>query len=280
MNDEVRPSIALVTRNRPDSLRRCLESLRAQELQPFEVIVSDDSDEEFASGTRKVAEKFDCRWIAGPRRGLYVNRNFAALQCKGTHVRTMDDDHTFPAGHFAQCFAAVRSDPGVIWTTGEVSFVDGKYYGIAETAAQLHPSGLGGPVEDRNNNWAISDGSTIYPRSVFDRGLRMVEEFGFGSSYLEFGAYLYRNGFRSRCLPGVVVEHHAGMETIKREKSPEAVASWMFASLCFNLHFKPDTMRAAKYALANLMHSKQRLPLITGLPGMIARVRERWTMPV
>ncbi|MFM6022178.1 MAG: glycosyltransferase family 2 protein, partial [Dolichospermum sp.] len=37
-------SIALVTRNRPESLERCLKSLRSQNVQPFEVVISDDSD--------------------------------------------------------------------------------------------------------------------------------------------------------------------------------------------------------------------------------------------
>jgi glycosyltransferase involved in cell wall biosynthesis len=277
MNGDLRISVALVTRNRPEPLRRCLSSLRAQKLQPFEVVVSDDSGEGFAPETRRIAQEFGCRYVVGPGRGLYANRNFAALQCAGTHVRTMDDDHTFPEGHFALCMEAVRSNPYAIWTTGEVSFVDGEYYGKAETATQLHPSGMGGPVGNPDDNWAVSDGSTIYPRSVFDRGMRMVEEFGYGSSYLEFGALLYRSGFRSRCIPGALVEHHAGRATIERGRSSGEVASWMFGSLCFNLHFKPNAALAMKYAAANLLHSKRPLALLAALPGMITRVRERWT---
>ena len=42
-------SVALVTRNRPGSLQRALASLRSQNIQPFEAIVSDDPDEEFVS---------------------------------------------------------------------------------------------------------------------------------------------------------------------------------------------------------------------------------------
>ena len=202
-----------MTRNRPDSLRRCLASLRSQSVQPFEVVISDDSDWQIAPEIRELAQRWACRYSPGPRRGLYANRNRVALACQGTHIRTVDDDHTFPPGHFAQCWEALRSDPLSIWTTGETSFIDGKRHAVAPTANQLHPSGLGSPVADLDNNWSIADGSTIYPGHVFESGYRMIEDYPFGSSYLEFGALLYYRGYRSRCLRGALVEHHATIET-------------------------------------------------------------------
>jgi glycosyltransferase involved in cell wall biosynthesis len=269
MSGDIRLSVALVTRNRPVSLQRCLESLRAQSSQTREVIVSDDSDDEFAAETRRIAGLFDARWIAGPRRGLYANRNFAALQCAGTHIRTMDDDHTFPAGHFALCLAAVLNDPHAVWTTGEVGFVNGKYFAKADTAGQLCPSGVAGPVADPDNNWAIADGSTIYPVEVFKQGLRMVEDFGYGSSYLEFGAFLYRHGFRSRCVSGALIVHHAAPVTLGRY-NPE---STLFASLCFNLHFRPGVLRAVRYSVPKLL----RVPSLMGkVPSLVRKAKLRW----
>src|SRR5579871_6053382 len=125
MSEDLRLSIALLTRQRPDSLRRCLASIRAQEVQPHEIVVADDSDDpSIGSAT---AEEFGARHLVGPRRGLYANRNAAALACRGTHVRTMDDDHTLPAGHLALCCDAVARDPQALWTCGERSFIDGKF---------------------------------------------------------------------------------------------------------------------------------------------------------
>ena len=270
MNNDVRISVALVTRNRPDSLRRCLESLRAQSGQPHEVIVSDDSDDEFATETRRAADEFGCRWIAGPRRGLYANRNFAALQCTGTHIRTMDDDHTFPPGHFAQCLAATVRDPEAVWTTGEMGFIDGKPRGGLETATQLHPSGAGGPVGNVDDNWAISDGSTIYPKKIFDRGMRMLECFSYGSTYLEFGAYLYHHGWRSRCMPGVWIEHHIDPSTPPRKE----IRSCLYASLCFNLFFRPDAIGLCRHISALIIRSPA---LVAELPGFISQARNRWS---
>lgn len=251
-------SVAVITRNRPESLERALASLRAQNLQPFEIIVSDDSGPEQAAATRAAAQKYRCTYTTGPRRGLYANRNFAFQRCRGTHIRTMDDDHVLPPGHFRHCREAVNSDPKAIWTTGEVGYSGSHAIGTAEVANQLDPSGVGERIANRDDNWGIADGSTIYPRVVFDRGFRLVEDFGFGSSYLEFGAYLYRHGWRCRCVPGALIEHHA--TTMGR---PDPV-SHLYASICYNLFFRPDTARFIRY-LCPACSSWSKLPKLLSL---------------
>jgi len=273
---EVRLSVALVTRNRPESLERCLKSLRSQNIQPFEVVVSDDSDPELAPKTEALAKYWDCRYIKGPRRGLYANRNYTALACKGTHIRTMDDDHVLPDGHMEQCMKAVWSDPKSIWTTGEMGFINGEYCGTSQTAAQLYPSGVAGSVTDVDDNWAIADGSTIYPREVFDEGHRMVEWFIYGYSYLEFGAYLYYHGFCSRCIPGALVKHYADEITLKRQDNISVIKSQIYASLCFNLYFKPNAALAARYTFSGIRYSQYDKKLIWDLPKLIAKAKKRW----
>ncbi|MEI8340182.1 MAG: glycosyltransferase family 2 protein [Verrucomicrobiota bacterium] len=270
MKSDIRLSVALVTRNNPESLQRCLASLYVQEVQPFEVVVSDDSDEALVPATRKIATHFGCRYASGPRRGLYANRNAAALLCSGTHMRTMDDDHTFPSGHFARCLSAVHEDPRAVWTTGESCFVDGKFYVSADTAPQLNPAGVGGPVQDPDDNWAISDGSTIYPLEIFNRGLRMLEAFGYGSNYLEFGAYVYRHGYRSRCVRGAFVEHHATSAMLRRT----SLESYLFASLCHNLYFKRNLALAAKYLASYTMIHQPSLML--RVPSLLKQLNARW----
>src|SRR3954451_9899484 len=112
-------SVALVTRNRPDSLARTLESLSRQNVQPYEVILSDDSDvESMISANAELAQKYSCKYLKGPGRGLYANRNFVAKSCIGTHIRTMDDDHEFPENHLTECLKAIEKEPNTIWTIG------------------------------------------------------------------------------------------------------------------------------------------------------------------
>jgi glycosyltransferase involved in cell wall biosynthesis len=274
----IKISIALVTRNRPKSLARALKSICRQSVQPYEVVVSDDSDTDFADETKVVAEKWNCRYVAGPRRGLYANRNHVALACRGTHIRTMDDDHLLPEGHMAQCLEAVRSDPQSIWTTGEVAFLNGIRY-FARTASQLAPSGVGETVKDVNDNWAIADGSTIYPAIIFAAGHRMLEQ-GYGSSYLEFGAYLYHHGFKSRCILDAVVEHYPEDNSIlMRGYNIEVLESQMFAMLCANLYFKPNYILLARYLLPCLWRVSTKKNSMAMLFSSFGKARERWSLP-
>jgi glycosyltransferase involved in cell wall biosynthesis len=262
----VQLSVALVTCNRPDSLERGLASLRSQGVQPFEVIVSDDSGREHAERVRALAAKYGGIYCVGPHRGLYANRNFAAEQCRGSHVRTMDDDHIFPPNHLALCFDAVNRDRNAVWTTGEIGYLTGERSRVADNPDQLGPAGVGEAIKDIDDNWGIADGSTIYPRQVFDRGLRMVEDFCFGSSYLEFGAYLYRNGWKCRCVPGALVEHYAAF---LRQPDPMSI---VFASVCFNAHFRPNIMRLTRHLVP---HWRQ----LHALPHLFQKAKLRWSVP-
>jgi len=270
-------SVALVTRNRPESLNRCLESLRRQSIQPYEIVISDDSEPDRVHEIQEVANRWDCRYVAGPRQGLYANRNYAALACKGTHIRTMDDDHLFPPGHMEQCLEAVQSDPKSIWTTGEVLFIEGKYHEGTLTAGQLAPSGVSESVKDVNDNWAIADGSTIYPSEVFSQGHRMVEWFNYGSSYLEFGAYLYQCGFKSRCIMGAIVEHHPLDTSIfNRNYTPKVLESALFSCLCYNLYFKPNLLLVMRYVPPKLVRAKFEMGIQKTLSLSLERSKERW----
>jgi glycosyltransferase involved in cell wall biosynthesis len=263
MVSKIKLSIALVTRDRNTLLERCLMSLRAQSTQPFEVLVSDDSGPEYARQIEALATRYKCLYLPGPRRGLYANRNFVATRCMGTHIRTMDDDHVLPPGHLELCLSAVETSPNTILTTGEIGFIDGKQVAVHKTAAQLGPSGVGEAVHSVDDNWAIADGSTIYPRAVFDRGFRMVEDFRFGSSYLEFGAYLYKNGWRSRAIPGALIEHR----TVSLS-APDPV-SIAFASICFNRYFRPNSFRLVRHLIPQWR-------VFDELPQLFLKAKTRW----
>lgn len=175
----------------------------------------------------------------------------------------MDDDHVLPPDHLSHCIDAVESDPSAIWTAGEVGYLNGAAVGVAETANQLGPTGVAEPIENLDDNWGIADGSTIYPREVFDRGMRMVEDFGFGSSYLEFGAYLYKNGWKCRCMRKTQVEHYA------ITLSCPNTLSQRFASICYNRYFRPNHFRLVRYLIPHWQDW-------TKLRKLFAMAHRRW----
>ena len=232
-------SVALVTRNRPDSLERTLQSLRAQSVQPFEVVISDDSDEARAAETRELAVKYGCRYTRGPQRGLYANRNHAARACQGTHIRAMDDDHTFQAGHFARCLEEAATEPAAVWLVSEYIPADEKPGEMPQCPPQLHPRGFSTVPPDPQNCWSIADGSTIYPRAIFDSGIHFEEAFKFGASYLEFGSLLYHLGYHIRSLQGTYLIHHyiAGGRSYANEEMEQG--SCFFAMFCHSFLYQP-----------------------------------------
>ena len=231
-------SVALVTRNRPQSLERTLRSLRGQKRQPAEVIVSDDSDAGEAEEVAKIVSRYDAQYLRGPRRGLYANRNYVALACRATHIRTMDDDHEFPPGHFEKCFEAMRNDPASIWIIGE-HLPPEQHAAPAECPGQLHPRGFSVLPEDSDSCWAIADGAAIYPRTIFNRGLRLAERFRFGAAYLEFGSRLYWLGYRIRHLTTTYVIHHYDPSKRSFADVESELGSRAFAMLCHSFIYQP-----------------------------------------
>nr|WP_258096783.1 glycosyltransferase [Salinibacter sp. 10B] len=200
-------SVALVTRNRPESLERTLRSLRAQRVQPFEVLVSDDSDPKYVEKVQRVAETYDCRYVKGPKKGLYPNRNRAARACRGTHIRTMDDDHEFPEGHMETCVEALQSDPKAVWVIGEKNYGTGLNSDAIARPGEIHPKGHTVLPEDDQNSKAIADGSAIFPEKVFSEEGGYREKPWAGYLYLELGSRLKSRGYRIRELKETYIFH-------------------------------------------------------------------------
>lgn len=69
-------SMCICTMNRPSELRKCLESVGRSSLKPYEVIVSDDSNEKRAKESRETALSFKgVKYWRGPKKNSAANRN-------------------------------------------------------------------------------------------------------------------------------------------------------------------------------------------------------------
>jgi len=194
---------------------------------------------------RRVVEAHGARYVRGPRRGLYANRNAVALACRGTHVRTMDDDHEFPPGHLVACDAALAEDPASVWILGEQYPGDIDPARIPDCPGQLTAAGYSATPPDPQDCWAISDGAAIYPRRLFQEGVRYAEAFPFGAAYLELGSRLHWRGQRIRFLDTTYVVHH--YDPAARSVMDPAVdlASRTFAALCHAFVYQPSARNRA-----------------------------------
>lgn len=71
-----RVSVCICTMNRPKELKGCLESIQCSTFKPYEVIVSDDSDEKRAKENREIALSYKAvKYRPGPRKNQPANRN-------------------------------------------------------------------------------------------------------------------------------------------------------------------------------------------------------------
>jgi glycosyltransferase involved in cell wall biosynthesis len=267
-------SLAIVTRNRPGFLFTCLQSIHQQDFSPFEIVVSDDSDPSFQGEVERISREFGCRYFSGPRKGLYANRNFISKKCRGTHIRTIDDDHQFPPGHFARCKKSVVEKPTWIHTTGELQFFHGKKCAFFPFANELDAAGVGKTLQNPSDGWGIADGSTIYPAFVFQSGFKMIERFGYGRGYLEFGALLYKNGIKSRPVPGEYVEHHS--DAPPRSELFSDYVSKAYASFCYHFFFRPGLKGAIRYLLPIFFKAPDKEKFVKIIPNVVKLGIRRW----
>ena len=93
-------SVIIPTRNRRESLRRCLASLAGQAYprERWEVIVVQDGEEEPAEeGLAAFRERLALRCFQQSHAGCGIARNTGAAQARGRYLVFTDDDCLFPA---------------------------------------------------------------------------------------------------------------------------------------------------------------------------------------
>lgn len=117
--DDVPVSIVVATRDRPEDLRRCLASLRAQETRrPVEIVVVDNHP---ASGLAApvVADFPGVLLVTEERGGVSYARNAGFAACRGAVIVSADDDVVAPPG-WLERLVAPFARPEVTAVTGNV----------------------------------------------------------------------------------------------------------------------------------------------------------------
>lgn len=113
-------TVAVCTRNRPESLERCLASVTRLEYAAdrLEIVVIDNAPSDDA--TKKVVAKFPhIRYVIEPRPGLDWARNRAIDEAKGEIIAYTDDDVEVDS-LWVQTLVSHFSNPAVMCVTGLV----------------------------------------------------------------------------------------------------------------------------------------------------------------
>ncbi|MEM9753028.1 MAG: glycosyltransferase [Planctomycetota bacterium] len=288
-------AVCIVTRNRPDLLRRAIESTLAARPSPSEVVVGDDSDdpviakklcEDFANSQTRVA----IRYVRGPQRGLSANRNRAVAASTQPWLLFIDDD----AGLFEDSLAGIESmlqQPTIIVTGTEyngtakvrrVTPLDADFWGIQRVVPSL----------DKVRSIVIN--ATIFPRQVFKRA-RFDEELLYGSDEIDICRHAIWLGFDVRFMPSFRTWHRPDSKD-RSEHADRLIRSNIYATLKSKILFERAYVSALLFAFAapakTIGHRIKRsgrstsggfwraldpLPFLKGFAGL--RNINRWRVP-
>jgi glycosyltransferase involved in cell wall biosynthesis len=228
-------SVIVCTRNRPDSLQKCLHALTKSEDRNFELIVVDNSEGD-PEVTSLLAEFPEFRYVNEKRKGLGIARNSGIRAATGQIIAFTDDDVTV-GKNWTQKLKMSFQDPLTMAVTGLVlpteletlpQYLFEKYWGfnrgyIPKTFDHrffLDHAYKGVPV------WEIGAGANMaFRREAFDL-------MGVFDERLEAGAagcsgdteYWYRilaEGWNCRYDPDLVVYH-------EHRKTPEALRNQLY----------------------------------------------------
>lgn len=216
-------SVVVCTRDRPDSLVRCLKSLQSLATRPHELIVVDNAPN--SDKTKELVARFTgVQYIREPRPGLSVARNRGIKVATGELIAFTDDDVEVDPLWLERLRIAFLK-PGVMATTGLI--LPARLDTQAEETFQHGTSGFGWgyrPITFDSNFfeptkpygvpvWGIGAGANMaFRRIVFETLGGFDERLGAGASGCsedsEFWYRVLARGWACQYNPLAVVYHH------------------------------------------------------------------------
>ena len=230
---DILTSLVICTRNRPESLKRCLNSLTELTRQPMEILVVDNaptSNEAY----HVVSSMTGVRYILEPRPGLDIARNTGVFYSSGDIIAFIDDDVTVHT-HWLESLHRAFLPPDVMAVTGLVlaaelkteeqyifethwSFNRGYRRKTFDTSYFNATRCQGTPV------WEIGAGANMaFRREVFALIGAFDERLDVGaagcSGDSEFWYRILAEGFTCRYEPASTVHHYhrSDMDSFKRQ---------------------------------------------------------------
>ncbi len=205
-------SILIGSRDRPEILKRCLESACAQQYSPLEILILDDNSTQVRLAEALAVQLADARvrcLRADESRGVAGGRNFLMQQAKGDIFCVIDDDAYFEdRDNIVQLVEAFKRDPKVgIVATRVVEHQAGQTdlrVPFSRRARQQQP-GLTGRTQ--RVSYYLGTCHAIH-RKVIERCGGYRDDLMFGEEELDLSYRAIEAGFELLYLPEVVVHHH------------------------------------------------------------------------
>ena len=151
-------TVAVCTKDRPELLRSCLDSVLGSDVLPLEVLVVDNAPSD--DRTRDVVAALGLRYEVERCAGLDFARNRALRSARGDVVAFVDDDVVVDPDWLARVRAVWRDEPGTGAVTGQILPVE------LATDAQIafeHGGGFRGGNERIRYVGQSRAGDPVYP---------------------------------------------------------------------------------------------------------------------
>ena len=209
MNKRASLTIGIITKDRPQFLKICLENKYRYINKSVHILVSDDSfNKENIKKNKILCKQFHVQYLKGPQRGLYSNRNNIMNNIKTSHLLTCDDDHLYPENFINLIFKEIDLHIEDILVIGEVK-INNKLK--INNYMPKYINALGRIVENTNPDSlsGISCGSTIYPSTFIKKNIRCDEAYLFGRIWYLYSLQILKNStFNIRFVTSTSIEHN------------------------------------------------------------------------
>ena len=194
--------------NRPDEVGELLESMAAQTLKDFEVLVVEDGSQ---ADCREVVERYagrlDVKYFAKKNSGPGLSRNYGAERAKGRWLIVLDSDVVLPEGYLQAVDDELRREPADAFggpDCAHPSFTDTQKAISYSMTSFFTTGGIRGGKKKLDK---------FYPRS-FNMGIRRdvylrlggFSPMRFGED-IDFSIRIFKAGCRCRLFPEAWVWH-------------------------------------------------------------------------
>jgi GT2 family glycosyltransferase len=233
-------AVAISTRNRPDALRRCLESLGTGRLRPDEVIVADQSD---GTETSRVVEEAHAgglalRYVRARPGGLGAAQNDAVAATSSEIVAVLDDDCVADERWLELIAGAFADEPELALVAGRVLPLGPPLPGTYAVSSRLSTEAR--EFTGKELPWHVGSGNNFaVRREWFERIGGCDERLGPGAPLrggldMDLFYRLLRAGGRARYEPGILVLHERATREGRLSRRPAygfgmaaAIAIWL-----------------------------------------------------
>ena len=260
-------TIVVCTRNRPASLRRCLEGIAGLERAPDEVIVVDNTSGDPA--TKATAQEFGAVYTIEPNLGLSRARNRGLAESHSEIVAYLDDDAT-PDVQWLGTMLEPFKDPKVTTVTGRIITPQSS---VAKSAAQTARF-----LSNKDPEWfgiatfgGLGLGSNMAFRreacvgqKIFDERLGRGAPFEIAEENYAFALLLSR-GYTAVYLPEAIVFHPSTKPLNIKQEARNSIA---FSMLLFS-RFPGHRMDLMRFLYRRLRHKPLTWPRESPDPGEI-----------